>query len=118
MTADEVAWSSWWRAHGERELRCILMTAWDPIGVGEEPLAWDEYDDYAAGVARRLRSHADDDEAARSVADYLDHVERDLMGLSARSGAASNAQLAETLVAWHEWSFTRAGRPPTEWIDE
>jgi hypothetical protein len=40
-------WRAWWGRHGERELRCIFMTAWDPIGAGFEPNAWDEYDDYA-----------------------------------------------------------------------
>jgi hypothetical protein len=38
-------WHEWGRARGQDELRCILMTAWDPIGVGDEPGAWDEYDD-------------------------------------------------------------------------
>ncbi len=35
-------WLEWWQQHGERELRCILMTAWDPIGVGDMPEAWSE----------------------------------------------------------------------------
>ncbi len=30
----------------QRELRCILMTAWDPIRVGDAAEAWDEYDEY------------------------------------------------------------------------
>jgi hypothetical protein len=29
------------------------MTAWDLIGVGFEPNAWDEYDDYFFTIARR-----------------------------------------------------------------
>lgn len=50
--ADE--WVRWWRQTGERELRCILMTAWDPIGVGDAPEAWDEYDSYAPGPGAPL----------------------------------------------------------------
>ena len=44
-------WRQWWDEHGERELRCVLMTAWDPVGTGDTPEAWDEYDTYMAGVA-------------------------------------------------------------------
>jgi hypothetical protein len=72
-------WLRWWRATGERELQCILMTAWDPIGVNDAPEAWDEYDDYVPGVAYRLRDARDFDDAATGVADYLNHVERDWM---------------------------------------
>lgn len=67
-------WLRWWRATGERELQCILMTAWDPIGVNDAPEAWDEYDDYVPGVADRLRDARDFDDAATGVADYLNHV--------------------------------------------
>jgi hypothetical protein len=65
-------WRVWWRRAGERELRCILMTAWDPIGVGDAPEAWDEYDSYVGGVGRRLLEAADPDRAAEAVAGYLD----------------------------------------------
>ena len=34
-------WLGWWRRTGERELRCIVMTAWDPIGVRDVAEAWD-----------------------------------------------------------------------------
>lgn len=109
-------WLRWWRATGERELRCILMTAWDPIGVGDAPEAWDEYDDYAPGVAHRLRDAADPDEGATHVAEYLNHVERDFMGNLTSERRRANRYLADSLLAWHEWSFERAGRPPQEWI--
>lgn len=112
------AWSQWWNDHGERELRCILMTAWDPVGSSDEPMAWDEYDGYMAGVAHRLRDTADDDEAADSVAAFLNHVERDYMGGLTPAAERRNGFLAHTLVAWHEWSFLRRGRPPHEWIDD
>ncbi|HEX2071903.1 MAG TPA: hypothetical protein VHF90_09690 [Thermoleophilaceae bacterium] len=64
-------WLRWWRHAGERELRCILMTAWDPIGVGDAPEAWDEYESYAHGVVRRLRDATDSDEGAADVTEYL-----------------------------------------------
>jgi hypothetical protein len=109
-------WRRWWAEHGERELRCILMTAWDPIPSGDAPEAWDEYDNYMPGVARRLREALDPEAAAESVAAYLNHVQCDYMGDALEDVAARNRQVASTLVAWHEWSFTRGGRPPAEWI--
>ena len=30
----------------------------------------------------------------------------------------ANGYLADSLVAWHEWSFLRGGRPPQEWIGD
>jgi hypothetical protein len=104
--------------HGERELRCIFMAAWDPVPTGGTPEAWDEYDNYIAGVAYRLRDTKDDDESARAVAAFLNHLERDYMGGLKPEAERRNGFLADTLVAWHEWSFLRGGRPPHEWIDD
>ncbi len=111
-------WRRWWEEHGERELRCILMTAWDPIGVGDAPEAWDEYDDYMAGVAHRLRDSEGDDEAANTVAAFLNHIERDYMDGLTSAAQRRNTSVADKLVAWHEWSFLRRGRPPLEWLDD
>ena len=106
------AWLRWWRQTGESELRCVLMTAWDPIGVRDAPEAWGEYDDYAPGVARLLRDAASRAEASASVAEYLNHVERDFMGVFTERSGRSNRDLAEALVAWHEWSFEGTRTPP------
>lgn len=110
------AWLQWWNEIGKRELRCILMTAWDPIGVSDTPEAWDEYDSYLPGVAYRLRDAPDTDAAAEAAAAYLGHVESDFMGIE-RNDRARPLYLGETLAAWHEWSFLHGGRPPHEWID-
>ena len=99
-------WAAWWRRHGRRELRCILMTAWDPIGVATTPEAWDEYDSYLDGVGHRLRDNPEPEQAAREVAAFLQHVERDWIGVN-----GGNAEsVATALAAWHEWSFRRGGR--------
>lgn len=111
-------WVRWWRLTGERELRCILMTAWDPIGVGDAPEAWDEYESYAPGLARRLRDATGPDDGATAVAEYLNHIERDFMENLTEERRRANGYLADSLVAWHEWSFTRGGRAPQDWIDE
>jgi hypothetical protein len=91
------------------------MTAWDPIGVGDVPEAWDEYDDYALQVARRLYEAANADEAQAAVAEYLTRIEIESMGIAGQERATSNEYVAAALVAWHEWSYRRSGRPPTEW---
>ena len=108
-------WLVWWKATGERELRCILMTAWDPIGVGDAPEAWDEYDDYTLGVARRLREASTSDDAVQSVSAYLNHVERDFMDGLSEDRTRGNGHLAGTIVAWHEWSYAHDGRPSRNW---
>jgi hypothetical protein len=111
-------WRQWWERHGERELRCILMSAWDPVGAGDTPEAWDEYDGYLSGVAHRLRDATNTDAAEQTIAAYLSYIERDYMGMAADT-SRHNQELAATLVAWHEWSFMRGGRPPREWrIDD
>jgi hypothetical protein len=110
-------WLAWWRASGERELRCILMTAWDPIGVADAPEAWDEYDDYIPGVAGRLRDAKGFDEKLASVHEYLNHLERDFIAEElTEKRSQHNAFIAECLLAWHEWSYDREGRPPHEWL--
>lgn len=113
-------WQAWWEERGERELRCILMTAWDPLGVADAPEAWDEYDEYLAGVARHLGVTADADAAEEAIADWLSHVERDhIMGQAGSPDRAADlAHLASTIVAWHEWSFTHGGRRPAEWLPD
>jgi hypothetical protein len=111
-------WRAWWRSHGERELRCILMTAWDPIGVADAPEAWDEYDDYIPGVAYRLRDAAGWEEAVDSVQEYLNHLERDfIIEELTPERDRHNAYVAECLAAWHEWSYEHGGRPRREWLD-
>ncbi len=98
-------WQEWWRERGERELQCILMTAWDPIGVGDAAEAWGEYETYAPKLARILRETKDPQEAAAQVAEYLGSVERHSMGLNSDQGRLDNARLAASLVAWHQWSY-------------
>lgn len=107
-SSDTDGWRAWWRERGERELRCILMTAWDPIGVGDTPAAWDEYDGYAPQIARALRETVDPDESAAQVARHLGDAER-RMEMHTDQSRMANARLARSLVAWHEWSYLRGG---------
>ena len=107
-------WRAWWGRHGERELRCILMTAWDPIGVGFEPNAWDEYDDYAFTIARRLYQASDVTTAHEQVAAALDEVEADVGSsgevAARRTGVSPWRSSPGTSGPSHE---AEASRPPT-----
>ena len=44
------------------EIRRVLITVWDPIGVRGEPNAQDEYDSYLGNVLALLTSGASDDQ--------------------------------------------------------
>jgi hypothetical protein len=88
----------WWSETGERELRGVLYWRWDPIGVSAYfPNTADEYDGYAPGVVALLRLGADRD----AVAEHLDFLEREPMGLPRLDGER-RAQVAELLTTWFE----------------
>jgi hypothetical protein len=49
---------------------------------------------------------------------WRDTGERDFMEVWTPQRGRANADPADSLVAWHELSFRRGGRPPREWIDD
>jgi len=53
-----------------------LRRNWDPIGVGNEPGAQDEYDAYVAGVYRLIVAGV----SARQLADHLAQIETEQLG--------------------------------------
>jgi hypothetical protein len=62
---DAQAYERWWREHGDRELRELLLREWDPIGISRIADAQlDEYEHYAGQLARRLRAGATEEEIA------------------------------------------------------
>ncbi len=63
------------RYHGA--IHDALIKEWDPIGVGDEPEAQDEYDDYVPAVHKLLITRASADE----IFDYLWWLETEHMGL-------------------------------------
>lgn len=60
----------------QREIGDILLRNWDPIGIGNEPEAQDEYDSYAGGVYRLLASGASN----RDIATHLANIEASSLG--------------------------------------
>jgi hypothetical protein len=65
-------------------VRLILVRDWDPIGIGGEPAAADEYDGYAAAIVSMIGAGTQ----TEGLANYLLSVERDRMqfpGDAARS---------------------------------
>lgn len=63
------------------EIRRVLLTVWDPIGVKGEPNAQDEYDRYVFPVFELL-THAKSDE---QIIGYLLWSVNEHMGLNATS---------------------------------
>jgi len=88
-------WHRWWKTSGARELRMLLMTHWDPIGVNGIPEASDEYDAYLGPLAKKLREGAD----ARGVCEYLSDIQTERMGLSTTPDRL--ADVGERVLSWY-----------------
>jgi hypothetical protein len=56
----------------------VLIRHWDPLGVGANPDAQDEYDSYISGIERLLRRGSD----SVKLAAHLNRLEAESMGLS------------------------------------
>jgi hypothetical protein len=54
------------------EIRQVLMTHWDPIGVKDEPAAQDEYDIYIGGLLDLLLKGASDRQISRYLSDIVE----------------------------------------------
>lgn len=42
----------------ENEIREILLSSWDPIGIGDNPHLFDEYEDYIPEIKQLLESNS------------------------------------------------------------
>ncbi|PPQ31528.1 hypothetical protein CCR94_09265 [Rhodoblastus sphagnicola] len=74
-----------------------MMREWDPIGVSDDPEAWDEYDAYAGRVYVMLM---DERASAEAIAAYLDAAATGHMGLSpSHLLTEASRTTADTLVA-------------------
>lgn len=58
-------------------VRGVLFREWDPIGVNDNPLCQDEYDNYAPAICRMLEAGADEVELSA----HLGRLRTDAMGL-------------------------------------
>lgn len=96
-------WRQWWKERGEDELRALLMAAWDPIGVKDEPIAADEYDNYIPPLARKLREGA----SPEDVAGFLDATE---VGMGFEP-IPRNAGVAEQIIRWYADSTGNFAKP-------
>ena len=81
-------------------LKRLLWEEWDPIGINGEPIAQDEYDNYAEEVDRRLERGASVDE----IAAYLKSVQRD------RMGGVTNDPACDAAVAQKAMEIAAAAR--------
>ncbi|MCI0636011.1 MAG: hypothetical protein L0206_19160 [Actinobacteria bacterium] len=96
-------WRRWWRERGEDELRTLLMTVWNPIGVKDDLLAADEYDSYILPLAGKLRERA----SAEDIAPFLDDAEVHITG----NEPPRNAAVADQIVQWYADSIRYFAKP-------
>ena len=77
-----------------RDIRHVLLTVWDPIGVKDAPSAQDEYDGYLGDVFQLLTQGNSDD----AIVKYLLGIVNENMGL----GSAKASDMLPTLRALRE----------------
>jgi hypothetical protein len=68
----------------EKMVRVILLNDWDPIGVAGIAQAADEYDHYAAPIARMIAAGS----SISELAEHLVRIEIDMMGLKGNQDRA------------------------------
>jgi hypothetical protein len=88
-------WHRWWKTSGAQELRGLLMTYWDPIGVNGIPEASDEYDSYLGPLAKKLREGAD----AHGVCEYLSEIQSKSMEIPATPDQLTD--VGERVARWY-----------------
>jgi hypothetical protein len=81
------------------DIRHVLMSVWDPIGIKDEPNAQDEYDSYLGGVYELLVSGASDER----IAVHLWQIVTEEMGLS----GAKKADMADTVKALRDIKLSK-----------
>ncbi len=59
-------------------IRRVLLQSWDPIGIGDEPHAQDEYDGYIPEIYKLLLKRAPE----KKIVDYLLWVVTERMGFT------------------------------------
>ncbi len=62
----------------QREVRLILLTEWDPIGINDVSECADEYDSYIGGAIGLLMRRSTDPE----LPDYFRKIETEKMGIT------------------------------------
>jgi len=82
--------------HRLDNVKALLLSEWDPIGIRDQPAAQDEYDAYAAVIADMIHAGRSETE----LANYLVSVETQAMGLEAdrRRAESVAARLTSTRI--------------------
>jgi hypothetical protein len=66
-----------------RDIRQVLLKIWDPIGIGDEPRAQDEYDSYIGGLYELLVGLHSDQE----IEEYLWAIIKERIQVHPQKGA-------------------------------
>ena len=77
----------------------VLYYVWDPIGVADFPGPRDEYDAYVAQVLELLQSGVE----TAAVANELEALAHDKMGLSSDIVRAKSERAARILTTWSRY---------------
>ena len=85
----------------QKQVRSILLSEWDPIGVRDVPAAQDEYDAYVVPLVHMLLAG----QQGADVAARLLEIETQSMGL--RGDAARAERVARRLIACAEQARSR-----------
>lgn len=88
------------------QVRGILFTTWDPIGVNQNPRLYDEYDDYIEPLIRLRQSGRP--LSLESIQERLAVFEHEAMGIAPHAGAMEQAR--ERTAAAILDLFTRWGQ--------
>lgn len=99
---DAREWVRWWRIEGLREMRAILWTEWDPLGLCSIDPDWpeDEYDSYASVLASKLRRGND----RTDIVGYLTTSLVDKHDVITPKWIARCEAAADALIEWYAQS--------------
>ncbi len=79
------------------ELRKVLLSDWDPLGISDFPEASDEYDTYLGYIFHLIDSGS----TAIELSEYLFDVELNYMGIPGPS-AEDLIQISQSLISIYE----------------
>jgi hypothetical protein len=88
-------WYQWWKQRGSLELRELLLSEWDPIGVRDADGPDDEYDGYLGQLGGLLRQGLD----VGTIAEYLASAEHH-MGFDTQPDQPQ--KVAEHILDWYD----------------
>jgi hypothetical protein len=85
-------WQAWWEREGREGLNELLLSEWNPIGIG---VPRDEYSSYAGQMGKLLYESGSE----QDIAAYLHEARTSAMGLPPRP--ERDRRVASLAIAWY-----------------